>query len=68
MHHDEQYIQGIATGLGCYYLLLCGMNWVAALWLWRKGEERKGHGLSLLPAGEGAPKGRMRGISKLCNK
>ncbi|HUY34831.1 MAG TPA: hypothetical protein VMV69_18945 [Pirellulales bacterium] len=37
MHHDEQYIQSIATGLGCYYLLLCAMNWVAALWLWRKG-------------------------------
>lgn len=38
MHGNEaQFIQSIATGLGCYYLLVCAMNWVAALWLWRKG-------------------------------
>lgn len=33
----EDYARSIATGLGCYYLLLCAMNWVAVLWLWRKG-------------------------------
>jgi hypothetical protein len=38
MHGSSaDFIDQIATGLGCYYLLLCGMNWVAALWLWRKG-------------------------------
>jgi hypothetical protein len=37
MHHNEQYIQGIKMGLGMYYLLLCIMNWVAALLMWRKG-------------------------------
>src|SRR5487761_970559 len=34
--HDA-FIHDIATGLGFYYLLLCLMNWVATLWLWRKG-------------------------------
>lgn len=33
----EQFIQQIATGLGLYYLLLCAMNWLTALWLWRQG-------------------------------
>jgi hypothetical protein len=26
---------GVASGLGFYYLLLAGMNWIAALYLWR---------------------------------
>ena len=37
MHGSETFIRDIATGLGFYYLLLCAMNWVTALMLWRKG-------------------------------
>lgn len=44
----EAFIHDIATGLGLYYLLLCLMNWVAALWLWRKGPVTYFH-LGLLP-------------------
>lgn len=50
MHGNEaQFIQSIATGLGCYYLLLCAMNWIAALWLWRKGPVTYGHLFGALP-------------------
>jgi hypothetical protein len=49
MHHNETYIQGIQTGLGCYYLLLCAMNWVAALLLWRKGPKTFFNLLGLIP-------------------
>ena len=44
----EVFINDIAAGLGCYYLLLCLMNWVAALWLWRKGPVTYFH-FGLLP-------------------
>ena len=37
MHGSETFIRDIATGLGFYYLLLCAMNWITALLLWRKG-------------------------------
>jgi hypothetical protein len=35
--HNPTFIRDIATGLGLYYLLLCAMNWITALLLWRKG-------------------------------
>jgi hypothetical protein len=35
--HGSTFIHDIATGLGFYYLLLCAMNWVTALLLWRQG-------------------------------
>lgn len=36
MHgHHEDFIKSVAGGLGFYYLLLCAMNWGAALYLWR---------------------------------
>ena len=38
MHGSQAtFIHDIATGLGLYYLLLCAMNWITALLLWRKG-------------------------------
>lgn len=38
MHVDHEiFIASVSTGLGLYYLLLCGMNWLGALLLWRKG-------------------------------
>ncbi|HVA50679.1 MAG TPA: hypothetical protein VNH11_30315 [Pirellulales bacterium] len=37
MHGSATFIRDIATGLGLYYLLLCAMNWMTALMLWRKG-------------------------------
>lgn len=35
--HNPTFIQDIAAGLGFYYLLLCAMNWITSLLLWRKG-------------------------------
>jgi hypothetical protein len=36
MHgHHEVFIASVAPGLGFYYLLLCLMNWGAALYLWQ---------------------------------
>ncbi len=36
MHgHHEEFIEAVAPGLGFYYLLLCLMNWGAAMYLWR---------------------------------
>jgi hypothetical protein len=36
MHgHHEVFIARVAPGLGMFYLLLCLMNWGAALYLWR---------------------------------
>jgi hypothetical protein len=50
MHGNEaQFIQSIATGLGCFYLLACLMNWTAAHWLWRKGTVTYGRLFGLIP-------------------
>lgn len=50
MHGNEaQFIQSIATGLGFFYLLVCAMNWTAALWLWRKGPVTYGKLFGLFP-------------------
>ncbi|HUY89453.1 MAG TPA: hypothetical protein VMV10_12030 [Pirellulales bacterium] len=50
MHgNSADFIQSIATGLGCYYLLLFAMNWIAALWLWRKGPVTYFKAFGLLP-------------------
>lgn len=50
MHgNSADFIQSISTGLGCYYLLLCAMNWFAALWLWRKGPVTYGKAFGVLP-------------------
>ncbi|HWB00764.1 MAG TPA: hypothetical protein VG713_19865 [Pirellulales bacterium] len=38
MHASEsEFLARAAGGLGFYYLLLCAMNWVTALLLWRRG-------------------------------
>jgi hypothetical protein len=34
------FLATISTGLGFYYLLLCGMNWLTALLLWHRGQVR----------------------------
>jgi hypothetical protein len=31
------FLAAVSTGLGFYYLLLCGMNWITALLLWHRG-------------------------------
>jgi hypothetical protein len=49
MHGSETFIRDIATGLGIYYLLLCAMNWVTALLLWRKGPVTYFHLAGVLP-------------------
>ena len=47
--HSADFIRTIATGLGCFYLLVCAMNWTAALWLWRKGPVTYGHFFGVVP-------------------
>lgn len=38
MHgNTADFIEAVGPGLGLYYLLLCAMNWLAVLWLWRGG-------------------------------
>lgn len=50
MHgNSADFIESIATGLGCYYLLLCAMNWVAASSLWRKGSVTYCKAFGVLP-------------------
>ncbi len=37
MHSDPGFLTRVATPLGFYYMLLCVLNWGAALVMWRKG-------------------------------
>jgi hypothetical protein len=38
MHLSEpEFLERVAGGLGLYYLILCAMNWITALLLWRRG-------------------------------
>ncbi len=37
MHSDPGFLMRVATPLGFYYMLLCALNWGAALLMWRKG-------------------------------
>jgi Cytochrome b(C-terminal)/b6/petD len=50
MHGSEaDFLAGVSTGLGLYYLLLCAMNWLAALYLWRLQPHDAEHGLNASP-------------------
>ncbi|HVX15532.1 MAG TPA: hypothetical protein VHC22_30370 [Pirellulales bacterium] len=50
MHGSEAtFIRDIATGLGFYYLLLCAMNWITAMLLWRKGPVTYFHIAGVIP-------------------
>jgi hypothetical protein len=41
MHGNAtDFLNSVSSGLGWYYLLLCGMNWVAALLLWQRGQTK----------------------------
>lgn len=47
--HNPTFIHDIAAGLGCYYLLLCAMNWITSLLLWRKGTVTYCHCAGVIP-------------------
>ena len=41
MHgHASDFLSVVSTGLGLYYLVLCAMNWITALLLWRRGPSK----------------------------
>jgi len=49
MHSDPNFLVNIARPLGFFYLILCALNWGAALLLWRRGAQTLFH----LPFGGG---------------